>query len=396
MSNRLEKLELFHLSLPFRGKFSHATAERNCTDTVVAAAHLADGTVGFGEGLPRKYVTGETVESVLYNIENTFAPLLTDLEPQSFTHLIDFADQLPLFNSQGQVINVARCAVELALLDAYSKHFNSSLNCLTGWLGHPAFAGKPSIETIRVTGVLDGSTPEKIAKRLKIMRLFGLRDFKIKLGCDHDHDNLTIVHRKLAKAIEKNKATLRADANEAWDIDDALNMAKALPHYGVCCLEQPLAANDLDHLRTLADLTSLPIMADESLVTLEQAEQLAKNDLVDFFNIRISKNGGLLPSLKMVTIADKYNCKYQLGAMVGESGILAAAGRKFLEIVPNTVFTEICYANLLLQKDIVKPNMTFGFGGKIKKLAPPGLGITVSRQKISSFLASPTRQIHLA
>ncbi|MFC1782101.1 hypothetical protein ACFL02_00780, partial [Planctomycetota bacterium] len=176
MSNRLIELELFHLRLPFRRKFSHAAAQRHDTDTVVVAALLADGTVGFGEGLPRSYVTGETIDSVFYNISDTLAARLGRVEPKSFPELLDLADSLPFTNEQNQIINTARCCVELALLDAYGRHFGCSLSSIAGWLGCGFLTGDPSIEKIRVSGVLDGAEPAQLAQQLRKMRWFGLRN----------------------------------------------------------------------------------------------------------------------------------------------------------------------------------------------------------------------------
>jgi len=401
MSNRLVELQLYPLQLPFRGGFKHATAKREGTDTVVAAALLADGTIGYGEGLPRSYVTGETIESVLYNISDTLADCLQKVEPQSFADLLDRADNLPFTNEQNQIINSARCCVELALLDAYGKYFHSSLAPIAGWMGYGGFVSAPvsrrrTIRKVRVSGVLDGSEPGKLAKRLRLMRWYGLRDFKLKVGCEYDEENLEMVYRKLERALVGEQVTLRVDANGAWDVDTAMLMIEKLMARQVCCLEQPLAAADRDHMFTLADLSQLALMADESLITLEEAEYLAENDLVDDFNIRISKNGGLLASVRMAELAAKYDRDITLGAMVGESAILAAAGRQFLQMVPNVKWTEICYSTFLLQEDLSFQKMRFGFGGKLPTLRKNGLGICINREKIIKFLSQPPRKIAIA
>ena len=190
VSNRLLELELLHLRLPFRRPFAHAAAQRSATETVVVAALLADGTVGYGEGLPRSYVTGETIESVLYNIYDTFADLLVDLEPAGLPELLERLDSLPFTNDQNQLINTARCAVELALLDAYGRHFQQDLSAIPGWIGDPGLAGRPSIETIPVSGVLGTDHPDRLVRQIRLMRLYGLRHFKLKVGSPNDLHNL--------------------------------------------------------------------------------------------------------------------------------------------------------------------------------------------------------------
>ena len=396
MSNRLIELQLYHLRLPFRHSFSHAAAQRAETDTVLVAALLADGAIGFGEGVPRPYVTGETIESVLYNISDTFAGALKQVEPKSFPELLDLIENLPFTNEQNQIINSARSAVELALLDAYARHYQSSLSSIAGWLGCGFFTGDASIHKIRVSGVLDGADPAKMLKQLRLMRWYGLKNFKLKVGYEHDIENLNLINKKYHKALSYGKMSLRVDANGAWDIDAAVAMSEKLVGLNVCCLEQPLAPNDQSHFRTIADLSRVPLMADESLLTVDDAEYLAENDLIDYFNIRISKNGGLIPAIKIAEIAHKYGKSTQLGAMVGEGAVLAAAGRQFLQMTPNVEFTEICYSTFLLKNDIADRNIRFGYGGKIPKIGPLGLGLEIPRKKISRFLVEPPRKITLA
>ncbi|MBN2375355.1 MAG: hypothetical protein JXD22_03065 [Sedimentisphaerales bacterium] len=395
MSNRLVELQLYHLHLPFRSQFSHAAAQRCGTDTVVAAALLADGTIGFGEGLPRKYVTGETVDSVLYNISDTLTQSLKNLEPKTFPDLLDFADNLPYENEQHQTINVARCCIELALLDAYGKYFKCNLSNIAGWMGYSGFTRSANLNNIRVSGVLDNSEPHKLRKRFRLMRWFGLHDFKLKVGSEADEENLDFLHDKLEHDINREKATLRVDANGCWDVDTAMAMSEKMVPMGVCCLEQPLAVQDSSHMHALADLSQLPLMADESLISLDDAEYLAENDLVDDFNIRISKNGGLLGALRMAELAIKYSRGITLGAMVGESAILAAAGKHFLQMVPDVVFTEICYSTFLLKEDLCQKKIRFGYGGKLSNLSEPGLGIKINQEQITHFLARPPIKIRL-
>ena len=396
MSNRLIELQLYHLRLPFKHSFSHAAAQRAETDTVLLAALLADGTIGYGEGVPRPYVTGETIESILYNISDTFAAALRKVEPKSFPELLDLIDNLPFTNEQNQIINAARSAVELALLDAYARHYQSSLAGIAGWLGCGFFAGDASIHKIRVSGVLDGADPDRMMKQLKLMRWYGLKNFKLKVGYEHDIENLNLINQKYHKSLSYGKMSLRVDANGAWDIDAAVAMSDKMASLNVCCLEQPLAPNDHSHYRTIADLSRIPLMADESLLTVDDAEYLVENDLIDYFNIRISKNGGIIPAIKIAEIAHKYGRGIQLGAMVGETAVLAAAGQQFLQMTPNVEFTEICYSTFLLQKDIAKRKIRFGYGGKLPNIGPLGLGINIPREKISTFLVQPPRKITLA
>jgi muconate cycloisomerase len=136
-------------------------------------------------------------------------------------------------------------------------------------------------------------------------------------------------------------------------------------------------------------------MADESLISLNDGRFLAENDFVDFFNIRISKNGGLLPALRLAELAAKHFLGGQLGALPGESGILTAAERHFLQMVPNIDFTETAYATFSLRQDIVDRKMRFGYGGKLDILDRSGLGIGLHRKNLGKFVIGLPGKIHL-
>ncbi len=393
MSNRLVQLEIYPLKIPFRGSFNHTLTSRDYNDTLVVAALLADGTIGYGEALPREYVTGETLESAIFNVEGILRSYLQKLEPNLWSDLLELADKLPCSNEQGQIINSARCAVELALLDAYGKYFGRSVSGIVDWLGFGAFSAGGS-QNLRTSGLLDGRNPDKMLRRLRLMWWYGLRDFKLNVGYPNDLKMLRIINNYLGNNLS-DKASLRVDANGRWDIDTALAMSESLSTRHVCCLEQPLSAGDKSHWRTLADLADIPLMADESLVSHDDALYLAKNDLVDYFNIRINKNGGLMPSLRLAELALNYGRGYQLGAMVGETGILTAAGCHFINMVPEIAFTEVGYGTLLLKKDIVKEKIRFGYAGKLPTLNKPGLGITVDHKLLRRFMNGEVRQVVL-
>jgi len=77
-------LRVYPLAIPLRKTFRHAAHERQTADPVVVAAELADGTVGYGETLPRAYVTGEDVETVLADLAEEFLDELVAFRPASF------------------------------------------------------------------------------------------------------------------------------------------------------------------------------------------------------------------------------------------------------------------------------------------------------------------------
>jgi muconate cycloisomerase len=395
MSNRLVHLELYPLEIPLRRAQYLRDEPFQTSQHVIMAALLADGTVGYGEGMPNPSVAGETVDSILYNLQYDLADELDRLEPKSFSDLLDFADQLAFENEHDQRIHGARCCLELALLDAYAKHFQARLSGVQGWLGYAPFMAAAE-EQPRVSGLLDAVRSKELRRDFRRMRWFGLQEFKIHMTAAHHDLSLDIFDEQMQKRFFEGALTLRVDAQGCWDVDQAVDMSERLNRIGVCCLEQPLAVDDYSHYQTLTDLIHIPTMADESLVSLDDGDYLARNDLVDFFNISINKNGGLLAAIRLAELADKWFRGYQLGAACGETGVLAAAGLRFLQVVPNTSFTEIGYGEKVLKNDIIDRKLTFGFGGRLSGAAGPGLGANVDLKQLRKFLIRDPVKIDLA
>src|SRR6185436_16660034 len=105
----------------------------------------------------------------------------------------EFAAALPCTALDARPITAARCAVELALLDAYSRAMQKSIASIAGfltdkWLGSPGSHG-----SVRFSGVISAEDPAHIRRSLRKMRWFALRDFKLKVGDAHDDQRLQTV-----------------------------------------------------------------------------------------------------------------------------------------------------------------------------------------------------------
>jgi muconate cycloisomerase len=382
----IDRLELFPLRIPLRKPFKHAAHQRTDADPIVVAVMLSNGVVGFGDTLPRSYVTGENVESVIERIEHEIAPLLIDFRPASFAQLLEAMEELPCRSADGSVMTAARAGVELALLDAYSHAFNHRIADVVGWLGLPRFGWPGSRNNVRYSGVVSGDSIEAIRKSVRKMKWFGLRDYKLKVGYADDVDRIRAVADVLGRGLGS-KRTLRLDANGAWSLEQACDCLLSVSDIPIEVVEEPLASAVDEDLATFRGATGAAVMYDESLVTLADAEALIDANVADAFNIRISKNGGLIPALRMAALALKKGVILQLGCMVGETSILSAAGRRFLELVPEVAFAEGSYSRFLLKDDVSVRPVRFGYGGKYRSLDGLGWGVDVRLDQLSRYVA---------
>jgi muconate cycloisomerase len=386
-------LSMWQLGIPLRHPFRHAAASRTAADPIIVGLELADGTMGYGETHPRPYVTGESHQDVLRTIKDLFVPLLVDIRPGNFGEALEVAANLPMKDRSDRVIAAARAAVELALLDAYARTFGRSLAAIAGWIGESWLGLPGSHGSVRYSGVISAADPKGVGRSIRVMRLAGLRDFKLKVGDEGDEERVAVAVKALGKGLARGRTSLRLDANGAWTVEQARHRLEAWRGLPIACVEQPLAKTDEAGWATLAKGAPLPLMADESLVTADDAARLAGGRYVTWFNIRISKNGGLIPAIQLAVIARRHNIQCQLGCMVGETSILSAAGRWFLRLVPKVRFAEGSFGRFLLHEDVTAKSVRFGFGGRWKPLEGPGLGVLVEPRRLERLAVEPPTRL---
>lgn len=391
----VQSLTIYPLAIPLRSRVKHATAERVVADPVVVAVELRDGTIGYGETLPREYVTGESVESVIETISTMYATLLTTFHPTSFAVALDAIDALPWYDAQAKHVPAARAAVELALLDAVLKSYDRTMEDVVQWMGLPGFGWPGSIQQIRFSGVIATESIPKALRQLRLMYWYGLRDFKLKIGFRGDVELRDRIYTYLHKPIAAGKASLRVDVNGAWKLEGAQVRLGSWNSNEIASVEQPLPRGQEEKLKLLRESTDIPFMHDESLITVEDAKRLIELGVADGFNIRLSKCGGMMPSLRLAALARKFLARIQLGCMVGETSILSSAALRFLEVCPGATWAEGCFGKLLMKSDIVKSSLRFGYGGRPPRLSDGGIAGAVAPSLLEAACLAKPITFHL-
>lgn len=374
---KIKSIEVFCLRLPFRVSFGHHLATRKHSDNVVVRVCLEDGSEGWGESIPREYVTGEDQAGAVERIKSLFAPeiMAHDLPP-----LPELAGELErmfgFFELEKKRQGASWCALEIAVLDAVARSQKSPLAQLLG----------PPVRDSAVYGaVVPFASRSKTAAILIFYRLYGFTTVKIKVGADLDE---AVARLRLARKILGTEVKLRIDANCAWSVEQTLRAAELFAGFGVISFEQPVAADDLDGLAAITASIQQEVVADESLCTLEDARRLIERRACSSFNIRVSKVGGILQARKIAALARAHGIRCHLGAQVGESGILSAAGRLLACVEERFENCEGSDNLLLLKQDLTRENLTVGPGGKGKMPAGPGLGVVVLPGRVDACTES--------
>lgn len=371
---QINEIESRVIRIPFKEPFKHSLASRNYAENVIVRVGSDMGEAGYGESVPREYVTGENIESVLTALSEYWAPLLLKQnwkDPSGFIRFLTHADKeiSDLSGKEPETMPAARCAVELALIDLMGKHFRLNAGELLGW--------KNPVPVVFYSGVISGGTLRKAVQKARMMKFFGFRDVKLKVGGEDDSAKIAAVRKTLGSKID-----LRLDANGAWTPEEAVSKINSWQPFRISAVEQPVPKEDLKGMSQVTSHTDADVIADESFSSMQDARILSESNGCDILNIRISKCGGLFKAHEIAQFALENNLKIQLGCQVGESAILSGAGRIFAQYHPQCRYYEGSYERHLLRRDISENRIRFGFRGKGAMITGPGLGVKVDTKKL--------------
>ncbi|MEB3186505.1 MAG: enolase C-terminal domain-like protein [bacterium] len=375
MSFRIARIGVHPLAIPFREGFRHHLHERAGSDAIVIRVEDADGLAGHGEGLPRPYVTGETVESVMMTLSGSGLERLLNLDWPDVHGVSDLEAIDALLGDLPagpgvRAAHAARSALEVAILDLALRRSGISLGEILPAVRNPVI----------YSGVLTSTDPSRTVELAMQMAHLGLKDLKIKVGDDGDVARVQAVRAALGPDIR-----LRLDANAAWNLETATERLQALEEVAIASVEQPLPVAQDGHLPELRRRSSIPVMVDESVVTEDDAARLIEMKAVDILNVRISKQGGLVRARRLALTALQAGVGVQIGAQVGETAILSAAGRHLAAHLPEVFAVEGSFGTLLLNEDLTAQTIRFGHGGRGPRLTGPGLGVDVLAERLARW-----------
>jgi muconate cycloisomerase len=375
----IKAFKLHAVELPFRRPFKHAAAERRSSDSVLLKCITASGAAGFGECLPRAYVTGESRDGVYNLLAEKILPRLVGRRFASLEEVKAFLATCdgkapPEWLSPGESQTAAWAAVDLALLDAFGRA-----------LGTPVRLGlqKALPTDFRYSVVSSAARGINAWRALALYRLMGFRQAKLKI-----EGNTAEATVRLARRIMGRNCDLRVDANMAWDVPQAIESMHRLARHGIHSFEQPLAADDIEGLATLVQETGLGVMADESLNDADSLETLIEHKACTAINARISKCGGLVATYQRCRRALAAGLTVQVGALVGETSLLSAAQLVLIAAVREVAYGEGCFGHHLLREDPFTPLVQFGRGGRPPALpAGPGFGVRIQDAVLQRWTA---------
>jgi L-alanine-DL-glutamate epimerase-like enolase superfamily enzyme len=370
---------MHRLDIPFRVAFRHASAERERTETVWVEAH-SEHAAGFGEGCPRAYVTGETLETAADFFRRHFDALRIGI--RCLEDLLAFSAEN---ETEIDANPAAWCAIELAILDALAKEEGRSVEALCGL---PEARGP-----FRYSAVIGATGTSTFRRFVEAYAGLEMQDFKVKVSGDPgvDRENLEFLGSRVPRR------RLRLDANNLWpDVDSAAGYLRGL-RQSLFAVEEPLQPFAYAELAALSRALGIRIVLDESCARAAQLAQLEGLGDAWVLNVRVSKMGGLWRSIACVEAARRRKIPIIVGCQVGETSMLTRAALAVATFAGSSlVAQEGGFGTFLLKEDVCAAPVQFGPGGELAWEKPQGPGFGVSICVPDGVLSTLPSRPHLA
>ena len=360
---KITAVEVYRKDLPLETPFQHfASGSVRALEEVYVRLLTDEGVAGHGEARGNShYLTGDTPDRVAAEILQHLGPRLVGRDPRDWHALLADLDRA-VVGAHG-----ARSALDIALHDLIGQLYRLPVYEI---LGGAVRDSLPSNQSIFY------GPPDTAARQAAAYVAEGFRFLKIRAGLrpfQRDVDRIRAVREAIGPDV-----SLAIDLNMAWTAREAVTHLRRLAPFDLAYVEQPVDYRDLSGLRQVTQHTDIPIMADESVQSLDDVLVLARDRVVDLLHLKLIKLGGIVGLWRAAAIAETAGLELMIG-QTNEGG-LATAAAAHCGLAVKARYLEL-YGSQGLVED---PASGFALCGGVATITEgPGLGVTldVSRLK---------------
>lgn len=296
---KITDVRLGTLSVPLRVPFKTALRSVSSVEDVIVEIITDTGAVGYGEAPPTGVITGDTTGAIIGAIRDHIAKTIIGRDVDDFEDVLRAVQNCVLHNTS------AKAAVDMALWDLYGQLYRIPVYKLLGG------ARKHIVTDITISV----NAPDEMARDAADAIRRGYDCLKVKVGANPtlDVERLQAIRRTVG-----DKVAIRIDANQAWQPKEAVRLLNQMQDKGLAIefVEQPVKAHDIEGLKYVTERSYVPVLADESVFSPEDAVRIMQLRAADFVNIKLMKCGGLYQALRIVSAAEIYGVECMIGCML--------------------------------------------------------------------------------
>ncbi|ATG72453.1 muconate cycloisomerase [Zobellella denitrificans] len=369
MSATIQSIEAILVDIPTIRPHKLSMATMGVQTMVIVRIKDSDGLEGLGEATTIGGLAygPESPESVKLTIDSYFSPLLLGRPADAINTLRVGLNRATRGN------NLAKSAIETALLDLQGKRLDQPLHQLLGGAVHRHI---PVLWTLA-----SGDTARDIDEAKSLIAAQRHCDFKLKIGSRPLMDDVR--HVAAIKEALGEGASVRVDVNQAWDESTAARGMAELQAAGIDLVEQPTPMKDHDALVRLSAKFHLPILADEAVADAGDMFRLASAGFAGAVALKIAKAGGPLRALEVAAVAGAAGVGLYGGTLL-EGTIGTAASLHAWATLDRLHWGTEMFGPRLLKDDIVVTPLNFHHNG-VELPAGPGLGLAIDEDKLARY-----------
>ncbi len=365
----IEKIDTTIIDLPLKRIHKFAATTINSKSFVIVQIYTKNGVVGIGEATTPggPWWAGEAVETIKVMIDSYLAPALVGENALQINTLLQKMDCVAANNP------FAKAALEIALLDIKGQVLRVPIYDLFGGLSRESMALKWPLA--------QGDAKADIEEAEQLMSSNIAQEFKVKMGYMSPEDDVNYI-AELCRGLN-GKATLLGDLNATWS---ELTTQKYLPDlaaHGMDMIEQPVAAWNRQALARIRDFSPIPILADESICTPQDVNEIGNLHAADMLSLKIFKHGGLTRTHQIIQIAAAFGISCYAGTFL-ESSIGTAAFMHLVASQNNIDGGNELVGPIWLADDIVQQPVQYK-DNHIWAKQEPGLGVSLDQDKLSHY-----------
>lgn len=330
--------------------------------------HTDEGLIGLGEVSCTPIWSGEDQVTAAHLIATYLAPVLIGRDPTEVERLTAVMGKAVAANP------FTKSAIEMALWDLLGKAAGLPLYRLLGGAVRDFVPTKFSVS---------GREPDRAAAIAAWAVEQGFRTMKVKVGVAPEGD---VARVRAVRAAVGPDVRLGVDANGGWSARTAIQTIRRLEEFGIYFAEQPVPALDVAWLADVRANVRVPVMADESVYTLQDAMAVVRAGAADVLSIYIGKGGGIGPARKVAAVAEAAGLTCTVGSNL-ELGIASAAMIHLAlatpgigaEEFPCDILGPFFYDDMLLAEPLPIA------AGSARPIEKPGLGVELDEEKVARY-----------
>jgi L-alanine-DL-glutamate epimerase-like enolase superfamily enzyme len=369
---KIERVRAYGVELPQRVVYKTALMAYSQLQTVVTEVTTSDGAVGIGQASISQApysAYGETLSGAVSVINDILGPAITGLDATALEAVHQRMDATLRANP------FAKTSIDIAIHDAIGQALGLPVCAL---LGGPVTTELPFLYSIG-----NFRTEELVEKAAEAVGN-GYRCLKIRVGIDlkTDLEHLEALRNRLGDDVSIG-VDFNASLHEAQNRPDrAIAYVRALERFDLDTIEQPVAAWDFDGMARITAAIDTPVVADESIWTLQDAQRAIQLHAADILKVKLIKTCGLHRARKMAALCEASGIPLVVGHGIA-GAVQNAAETHFAASIANWKAPGEFNGFLKLAQDVAAPLEVAG--DRVILSDRPGLGITYLGSEIESL-----------